>query len=104
VDSAIIKTGDMQFTVAEGDTIDVPRLKGEVGEKVVFDQVLFASKGSEKLVGTPTLPDAKVEGEIVAHDRADKITVYKFKRRTKYRRKIGHRQDYTRIKITGLAL
>ena len=104
MNNAIIETGGMQFPISEGETIDVPRLDGQVGDKVVFDRVLFAAKGEDKSVGTPTIADAKVEGEIVAQVRDDKVIVYKFKRRTKYRRKAGHRQDYTRVKITGLSV
>jgi large subunit ribosomal protein L21 len=104
MDKAIIETGGMQFPVAEGNTIDIPLTDGKVGEKIIFDRVLFASKGEDKLIGAPTVPDATVEGEIVAHGRDEKITVFHFKRRTKYRRKNGHRQHYTRVKITGLAL
>ena len=104
MDKAIIETGGMQFPVAEGNTIDIPLMDGKVGDKVIFDRVLFATKGEDKLVGTPTVPDATVEGEIVAQGRDDKITVFRFKRRTKYRRKTGHRQHYTQVKITGMAL
>jgi large subunit ribosomal protein L21 len=104
MDKAIIETGGMQFPVAEGNTVDIPLMDGKVGDKVIFDRVLFATKGEDKLVGTPTVPDATVEGEIITQDREDKITVFHFKRRTKYRRKTGHRQHYTRVKITGMAL
>ncbi len=101
---AIIETGGMQFPVTEGETVDIPKLDGEVGDKVTFDKVLFAAKGDERLVGKPTLADAIVKGEIVSHGRTEKILVYKFKRRTKYRRKNGHRQQFTTVKITGMAL
>jgi large subunit ribosomal protein L21 len=101
---AIIETGGMQFPVTEGNSIDVPRLDGAVGDPVVFDRVLYAAKGNDRLVGTPTVPDAKIEGEIIAQERTEKITVFRFKRRTKYRRKTGHRQQYTRVKITGMTL
>jgi len=104
MDNAIVEIGGMQFPVAEGHIIDVPSLDGNIGDKVIFDRVLFAAKGDARLVGAPTVPDAKVEGEIVAQERDDKIIVYHFRRRTKYRRKNGHRQHFTRVKITGLAL
>ena len=104
MNNAIIETGGMQFPITEGETINVPRLDGQVGEKVVFDRVLFAAQGEDKMVGKPTVPDAKVEGEIVAQGRNEKVIVYKYKRRTKYRRKNGHRQDYTRVKITGMSV
>lgn len=101
---AIIETGGMQFPVSEGHTIDVPRIDGKVGDTVVFDRVLYADRGEEKLVGSPTVPDAKIEGEIIAQERDEKITVFRFKRRTKYRRTTGHRQHYTRVRITSMAL
>jgi len=103
MNNAIIETGGMQFPVAEGNTIDVPRMDGNVGDKVVFDRVLFAAKGEEKLVGAPTVPEAKVEGEIVAQGKDEKVVVFRFKRRTKYRKTTGHRQHFTRVKITGMA-
>ncbi len=101
--NAIIETGGMQFPVSEGAEINVPLLGGDVGDKVVFDQVLFVDKGEEKLIGTPTVANAQVEGEIVEQGRDEKIMVFHFKRRTTYRKKNGHRQHYTKIKITGLS-
>jgi large subunit ribosomal protein L21 len=103
VNKAIIETGGHQFTVAEGDTVKVPRLVGEVGQQVTFDRVLFAAKGDSKQVGAPTVADARVEAKIVAHGRHAKVTIYKYKKRTGYRRKRGHRQEFTSVKITGLA-
>jgi large subunit ribosomal protein L21 len=104
MNNAIIETGGLQFAVAEGHTIDVPLLDGNVGDKVVFDRVLFAANDEKKLVGAPTVPEARVEGEIMAQGRTEKVNVFHFKKRTTYRKKAGHRQHYTRVKITGLAL
>lgn len=104
MNNAIIETGGMQFPVTEGETIDIPRMAGEIGQKVTFDRVLFAARGDEKIVGNPTIAAAQVDGEIVKQGRDEKILVFRFKRRTKYRRKTGHRQHYTRIKITGMSL
>ncbi len=101
--NAIIETGGMQFPVSEGAEVQVPLMDGEVGDKVVFDQVLFADKGEEKLIGTPTVANAQVEGEIVQQGRDDKIMVFHFKRRTTYRKKNGHRQPFTKVKITGMS-
>ena len=103
MNKAIIETGGLQFAVIEGETVKVPRLEGEIGRKVVFDRVLFAEKDDTKLVGTPTVSNARVEAEIVAHGRREKVTIYKYKKRTGYRRKRGHRQDFTSVKITGVA-
>jgi len=102
VKNAIIETGGLQFAIEDGETVEVPRLTGEVGDKVVFEQVLFAADGEAKHVGTPTVAEAKIEAEIVAHGREPKVLIYKHKRRTGYRRKTGHRQDFTRVKITGM--
>ncbi|HJK93352.1 MAG TPA: 50S ribosomal protein L21 [Polyangiaceae bacterium LLY-WYZ-15_(1-7)] len=99
---AVIKTGGKQYRVSEGDVIRVEKLAGGVGDSVEFDEVLMV--GGEKVaVGTPTVTGAKVSAEIVAQDRAKKIIVFKKKRRKNYRRKYGHRQPYTELKITGVS-
>ena len=99
---AVIKTGGKQYRVRGGDVIRVEKLAGGVGDSVEFDEVLMV--GGEKVaVGTPTVTGAKVSAEIVAQDRAKKIIVFKKKRRKNYRRKYGHRQPYTELKITGVS-
>lgn len=100
----IIETGGKQFTVAEDQTIRVPSLDGEPGETVTFDRVLYASGDSGVHVGTPTVDGATVTAEIVKHGRGKKITVFKMKRRKRYRRKQGHRQNFTELRITGVEL
>ena len=104
MNKAIFETGGLQFAVSTGETVKIPRLEGQIGQKVVFDRVLFAAQDDNKLVGAPTVPNARVEAEIVAHGRHEKVTIYKYKKRTGYRRKRGHRQDFTSVKITGVAL
>jgi large subunit ribosomal protein L21 len=100
---AVIASGGKQYRVKKGDRVRLEKLAGEVGTKVVFDQVLMlGGKGAPK-IGTPLLADAKVEGLIKAQERARKITVFKFKQRKKYRRKYGHRQPYTELEITKIA-
>ncbi len=95
---AVIKTGGKQYRVSEGDTIRVEKLPGDVGAKVEFDQVLMV--GGEKVaIGAPVVSGAKVVAEIVAQDRAKKIIVFKMRRRKNYRRKNGHRQPYTELRI-----
>lgn len=96
---AVIRTGGKQYRVAEGDLLRVEKLEGEAGDKVSFDEVLFLGGDAPKF-GSPLVKGAKVSGEIVAQDRGDKIVIFKFKRRKKYRRKAGHRQSYTAVKIT----
>ena len=99
---AVIKTGGKQYRVAEGDTLRVEKLSGEVGSAIEFDQVLML--GGEKVaVGKPLVAGASVKAEIVAQDRAKKIIVFKMKRRKNYRRKQGHRQPYTEVKVTGIS-
>jgi large subunit ribosomal protein L21 len=99
---AVIATGGKQYRVNEGDCLRVEKLTGSVGEKVVFDKVLLTGGDGEPKIGTPMLNGAKVEAEITAQDRAKKIVVFKFKRRKNYRRKYGHRQPYTELKITKI--
>jgi large subunit ribosomal protein L21 len=98
---AVIKTGGKQFRVKEGDIINVEKIKGNPGDYVEFNQVLMVSdaeKGSK--LGSPLVADSTVKGEIVRHLKGEKITVFKFKRKKGYRRKKGHRQIYTSIRIT----
>ncbi|MFO0568855.1 MAG: 50S ribosomal protein L21 [Polyangiaceae bacterium] len=100
--TAVIRTGGKQYRVAEGDTLVVEYLVGDPGTKVEFTDVLLLSGDSVK-VGKPTVAGAKVSGEILEQGRGEKITSFKFKRRKKYRRKMGHRQELTSVKITGIS-
>jgi large subunit ribosomal protein L21 len=100
---AVIQTGGKQYRVAEGDKLRVEKLAGDVGAKITFDKVLLVGGDSPK-VGTPLVSGAKVSAEIVAQDRAKKIIVFKFRRRKNYRRKQGHRQPFTELKITGVSV
>ena len=99
--TAVIRTGGKQYRVAEGDTVKVEKLAGNPGDKVQLGDVL-AVLGDKPKFGTPTVSGAKVEGEIVAQDRGEKLVVFKFKRRKKHRKKQGHRQSYTAVKITSV--
>jgi large subunit ribosomal protein L21 len=99
--TAVIRTGGKQYRVAEGDTIKVEKLEGAAGDKIEFADVLMLA-GETPKVGKPTVPGAKVAGEILAQDRGDKIIVFKFRKRKRSRRKAGHRQAYTAVKITGI--
>ena len=99
---AVIKTGGKQFRVSQGDTLDVEKLTGEVGEQVALDTVLFIGGNGEVKIGTPTLTDSKVTAEIVEHTLAKKIIVFKKKRRKGYSRKQGHRQKLTKLKILDI--
>ncbi|PID38680.1 MAG: 50S ribosomal protein L21 [Proteobacteria bacterium] len=100
---AVVKTGGKQYRVAEGDVVKVEKLDGEPGQSVEFDEVLLVNTGSNVVVGKPTIAGAKVAAEIVDQDRDRKILVFKYKRRKRYRRKSGHRQAFTALKITGIS-
>ena len=95
---AIIATGGKQYKVEEGDVIRVEKLGVAAGEKVTFDQVLVVSDKEVK-VGTPTVDGASVEATVVAEGKAKKVIVYRYKRKTGYHKKNGHRQPYTQVKI-----
>ncbi|HIQ98710.1 MAG TPA: 50S ribosomal protein L21 [Candidatus Scybalocola faecavium] len=95
---AIIATGGKQYKVAEGDIINVEKLGVEAGESVTFDQVLVVS-GDEVKVGNPTVEGASVAATVVGNVKGKKVIVYKFKRKTGYHKKNGHRQAYTKVKI-----
>ena len=96
---AVVKTGGKQYRVAQGDTVNVELLTGEVGEQVSLEPVLFIGGNGEVKIGAPTLTEAKVTAEIVEHTLAKKIIVFKKKRRKSYSKKQGHRQKLTRLKI-----
>ncbi len=98
---AVIQTGGKQYRVAEGDTIRVEKLDGEVGSKVEFTDVLMVG-GDKVEVGKPRVDGAKVTAEIVAQDLAKKIVVFKMKRRKGYRNRRGHRQPYTELRIESV--
>ena len=95
---AIIATGGKQYKVAEGDIINVEKLGVEAGENVTFDQVLAVNDGSQK-VGQPTEAGATVTASVVKEGKAKKVIVYRYKRKTGYHKKNGHRQQYTQVKI-----
>ena len=96
---AVISTGGRQYKVAPNDLVAVERLPGEYGESLELNQVLMVSDGSTTAVGKPIVKGAKVAVEIVEQGRGDKITVLKFKRRKKYRRTLGHRQEITLLRV-----
>jgi large subunit ribosomal protein L21 len=96
---AVFRTGGKQFRAEPGKRIRVPSLTGEPGDAVTFDDVLLASDGKDVQVGLPLVEGAKVKAELVGHGRNRKIIVFKRKRRKGYRRKQGHRQGYTEIRV-----
>jgi large subunit ribosomal protein L21 len=99
---AVIQTGGKQYRVARGDEIRFERLDGELGETVAFDQVLLTSDGETVDVGRPFVENSEVVGRITRHGKGKKVMIYKYKRRKDYRRKKGHRQQFTLIRIEDI--
>ena len=100
---AIVETGGMQFPVEENEVVRVPKIDAEVGQAVDFDKVLLVSDKDKFAVGKPYVEGAKVSAEILFHGKEDRITVFKFKKRTKYRKTSGHRQHFTEVKIKSIS-
>jgi large subunit ribosomal protein L21 len=99
---AVVSTGGKQYKVKRGETLRIEKISGEVGSSVTFDQVLMAGEGESVRIGQPLLENAAVQARIVEQDKAKKILVFKYKRRKRYRRKQGHRQPYTAIRIDDI--
>lgn len=101
---AVISTGGKQYRLAPGQLVDVERLPAEAGEQVVFDQVLLVRDGEQVRVGSPLVEGAAVRATVVEQYKDDKVVVFKFKRRKMYRRKKGHRQLLTQVRIDEIVL
>ena len=95
---AIIKTGGKQYKVSEGDIIKVEKIEAEAGDKIEFDQVLMVA-GDDVKVGSPVVEGAKVQAEVLDQKKDKKVVIFKFKAKKNYRKKKGHRQPYTLVKI-----
>ncbi len=100
---AVIQTGGKQYNVTENDVVKVEKLDGNVGDKVKVD-VLLVSDGTKTVAGTPTVETGEVVAEIVAHGKGDKVVVYKYKAKKNERKKQGHRQPWTQIKIVSIKM
>ncbi|MFP6680216.1 MAG: 50S ribosomal protein L21 [Dehalococcoidia bacterium] len=103
-DYAIIKTGGKQYRVREGDTVSVEKLDGEIGDNVKFSEVLMTSLDGSVKIGSPLVEKASVAAEITEHGRGEKLTVFKYKNKTRSRVKKGHRQPYTSLIIQGISI
>ncbi|MDG2282470.1 MAG: 50S ribosomal protein L21 [Longimicrobiales bacterium] len=102
---AVFQTGGKQFRAEPGGCLRIPTLEAEPGESVTFDYVLIAGDGDEKVqIGTPVVDGASVKAEVIRHGRGDKVIVFKRKRRKTYRKKQGHRQNFTEIRVDEVAL
>ena len=100
---AIISAGNKQYRVSEGDTIYIDKVNQEDGSAISFDVLMVENNGEIK-VGNPTVAGAKVEGKVVAQVKGEKIMIYKYKSKKNYHRRQGHRQPYTKVEITKIAL
>jgi len=101
---AVFETGGKQFRAKVGGKIRVPTIEAEPGDTVTFGQVLLTGNGDEVAVGTPDVEGASVTAEVIRHGRDKKIIVFKRKRRKGYRKKQGHRQNFTEVRIDGIKL
>jgi len=101
---AVIVTGGKQYTVAEGDVLYVEKLNAEAEETVKFDNVLAVLDGENTKIGTPVVEGATVEAKVVKNGKGKKLTVFKYKPKKGEKRKMGHRQPYTKVEITKVAL
>ena len=99
---AVVATGGKQYKVQEGEVLRVEKLAGEGGSEGAFDQVLLLSDGEKLQIGQPIVEGAQVKGHIIEQGRSKKIIVFKYKRRKRYRRKHGHRQPYTTVRIDAI--
>ena len=99
---AIIKTGGKQYRVAEGDVLRVETLEVEPKQVFTFDQVLLIDNDGDLKVGQPIVAGATVEAEVITHDRAKKVIIFKKKKTTTYQRTQGHRQNYTEVRIKAI--
>ena len=99
---AVVNSGGKQYKVQQGQILRVEKIPGDVGNPVTFDRVLMFSDGENVNIGQPSLEDIAVEGHIVEQGKAKKIIVFKYKRRKRYRRKKGHRQEFTAVMIDNI--
>lgn len=99
---AVFTTGGKQYRAAQGEIVRVEKLNAEKGATIEINQVLMVGEGESVKVGTPILEGGKVLAEVVDHGRGDKVRIIKFRRRKHHMKQMGHRQDYTELKITGI--
>ena len=104
MDYAVFKTGGKQYRVQPGDTLDVELLPNEIDSIAEFDQVLALSNGGEVTIGAPLVEGAKITAQVLSHYKDRKLMVFKIKAKNRYRRKRGHRQTYTRLRIQDIEL
>lgn len=101
---AVIVTGGKQYTVSEGDVLYIEKLNAEAESTVSFDQVLAVLDGDNSKIGAPTVEGASVEAKVVKNGKGKKLTIFRYKAKKNEKRKMGHRQPYTKVEITKIAL
>ncbi|MGR9107890.1 MAG: 50S ribosomal protein L21 [Gammaproteobacteria bacterium] len=101
---AVIQTGGKQYRVEEGQTLKFEKIAVEEGNEVEFDRVLLVKSGDELTVGKPFVEGGRVKGTVCSQGRHKKIKIIKFRRRKHYMKQMGHRQDYTEVRITGISV
>jgi large subunit ribosomal protein L21 len=99
---AVIKTGGKQYRVAAGDVVTIESLSAEVGEQVVLADVIAVTDGANVRVGNPTVSGASVKATVMAHGRHPKVTIFKMRRRKHFKKQVGHRQNYTQVRVDAV--
>lgn len=99
---AVIKTGGKQYKVSPGDKIKIEKLENKEGENVIFSEVLFVENEKDLIIGTPLIKGAEVKGKILKQDRKDKVIIFKYKPKKRYKVKKGHRQPFTEVEIIDI--
>lgn len=99
---AVIVSGGKQHRVVEGEVLKLEKIELETGAKVTFDRVLLVANGDDVKIGEPDVKGAKVTAEVLTHGRHEKVRILKFKRRKHHMKRMGHRQWFTEVKITGI--
>ncbi len=101
---AVFQTGGKQYRVALGESIQIEKIPGNAGDSVTFDKIIMTSDGEQATIGKPYLDNARIEGRIIRQGKFRKVIAFKFRRRKGYRKKIGHRQAFTQVKIENISL
>lgn len=99
---AVIKTGGKQYKVSPGNKIKIEKIETEEGKEIIFDQVLLVEKNKKLQIGSPLVKGAKVSAKVLKQGKGDKVIVFKYKPKTRYKKKTGHRQLYTEVEITKI--
>jgi large subunit ribosomal protein L21 len=99
---AVVRTGGKQYTVRPGEKLDVEKLDGEVGSRIELTDVLMVADGDTVTLGDPSVAGAKVVAEVIEHGKRKKVVVFKYKPKIRYRKRTGHRQQFTRLSVTDI--